>query len=200
MSSKSEKTRARILQTTLDLLESGQPQLTRMSDIAKAAGISRQALYLYFPNRAELLIGATKYLDEKVNIEDSLVESRTAKTGKDRLDAFIRAWGNHIPVIYGVGRALLAMSETDKEAAAAWENRMAAVRHGCAAAVAALSRDGDLRDDLTEEIGTDLLWTLLSVRNWEALTQTCGWDQGQYLDEVTRLARLALLPQTEPGT
>jgi AcrR family transcriptional regulator len=38
-----------------------------MSDIAKAAGLSRQAVYLHFPNRAELLISATKHLDEKVD-------------------------------------------------------------------------------------------------------------------------------------
>ncbi|WP_342070291.1 TetR/AcrR family transcriptional regulator [Yoonia algicola] len=198
MSSKSEKTRARILQTTLDLLASGSPQQTRISDIAKASGISRQALYLHYPNRAELLIAATKYLDERVNIDDSLAESRTATDGKARLSAFMRAWGNHIPVIYGIGRALMAMSETDTEARAAWDNRMAAVRHGCAAAVKALIRDGVLRADLTEASATDLLWTLLSVRNWEALTQTCGWSQDRYLSEMTRLAKAALM-DTAPG-
>ena len=192
MSRKSEETRARILQTTLDLLQSGRPHVTRISDIAKAAGISRQALYLHFPNRAELLIAATKYLDEKVNIDASLAESRAASSGMMRLDAFVRAWGTHIPVIYGVGRALMAMSDTDAEARAAWDDRMSAVRHGCAAAVNALSRDGDLRSDLTEDTATDLLWTILSVRNWEALTQTCGWTQDAYLAEIKRLSRDAL--------
>ena len=164
-----------------------------MSDIAKATGISRQALYLHFPNRAELLIAATKYLDEKVNIDANLAESRQATTGEARLTAFIRAWGNHIPVIYGVARALMAMSDTDAEARAAWEDRKAAVRHGCVAAVSALSRDGRLREDLTEPTATDLLWTLLSVRNWAALTQTCGWSQDTYLQEITRLSRAALI-------
>jgi len=193
MSSKSEKTRARVLQATLDLLEAGDPQLTRVSDIAKASGISRQALYLHFQTRAELLIAATKYLDEKVDVDAALADSRAATSGAARLDAFIQAWGNHIPVIYGVGRALMAMSDTDDEAKAAWEDRMAAVRHGCAAAVTALSSDGILRADLTKETATDLLWTILSVRNWEALTQTCGWTQDAYLAEMKRLAWVALI-------
>jgi AcrR family transcriptional regulator len=193
MSSKSEKTRARVLQATLDLLEAGDPRLTRVSDIAKASGISRQALYLHFQTRAELLIAATKYLDEKVDVDAALADSRAATSGAARLDAFIHAWGNHIPVIYGVGRALMAMSDTDDEAKAAWEDRMAAVRHGCAAAVTALSSDGILRADLTKETATDLLWAILSVRNWEALTQTCGWTQDAYLAEVRRLARAALI-------
>ena len=193
MSSKSEKTRARVLQATLDLLEAGDPQLTRVSDIAKASGISRQALYLHFQTRAELLIAATKYLDEKVDVDAALADSRAATSGAARLDAFIQAWGNHIPVIYGVGRALMAMSDTDDEAKAAWEDRMAAVRHGCAAAVTALSSDGILRADLTKETATDLLWAILSVRNWEALTQSCGWTQDAYLAEMKRLAWVALI-------
>ena len=193
MSSKSEKTRTRILRTTLDLLASSNPQLTRVSDIAKASGISRQALYLHFPTRAELLIAATKYLDENADIDASLAESRAAISGTARLDAFIHAWGNHIPVIYGVGRALLAMSHSDEEARAAWDNRMVAVRHGCTAAITALDKDDILRDDLTIEKATDLLWTILSVRNWEALTQTCGWTQDAYLAEVRRMARAALI-------
>ena len=70
---------------------------------------------------------------------------------------------------------------------------MAAVRHGCAAAVTALISDGILRADLTKETATDLLWTILSVRNWEALTQTCGWTQDAYLAEMKRLAWVALM-------
>lgn len=193
MSRKTDATRARILQATLDLLASGSPERTRMSDIARAAGISRQALYLHFPNRAELLIAATRYLDEQANIDASLAESRAAATGVGRLSAFIRAWGAHIPVIYPAGRALMAMMETDAEARAAWENRMAAVRHGCAAAVEALARDGDLRGDLSETQATDLLTGLLSVRLWEHLTQGCGWTQEAWLAEVARLARAALV-------
>jgi AcrR family transcriptional regulator len=191
MSRKSEDTRARILDVTLNLLESGVPQRTRMSDIAKAAGLSRQAVYLHFPNRAELLIAATKHLDEKVDVDARLAESRAA-TGADRLPAFIRAWGGHIPVIYPVGRALMAMMDTDAEARAAWEDRMAAVRHGCAAAVRALARDAALRPDLTEARATDLLAGLLSVPLWAQLTQTCGWTQEDYLAEITRTARKAL--------
>jgi AcrR family transcriptional regulator len=192
MSRKTDQTRVRILQATLDQLASGSPEKTRVSDIAKAAGISRQALYLHFPTRAELLIAATKYLDERVNIDTTLAESRAATTGEERLTAFIRAWAAHIPVIYPVGRALMAMQETDPEARAAWADRMAAVRHGCKAAVAALARDGRLRADLTEEKATDLLWTLLSVRVWEHLTRDCGWSEADYLAEITRQARAAL--------
>ena len=193
MSKKADETRARILQTTLDLLASAEPKKTRVSDIAKAAGISRQALYLYFPTRSELLIAATKYLDEQVNIDASLAPSRAAQSGEERLDAFIRAWSAHIPVIYPIGHALMAMMDTDLEARAAWQDRMQAVRHGCAAVVMALQRDGRLRHDLDQGQSTDLLWSLLSVRLWEHLTRDCGWGQIEYCKHITRLAKAALI-------
>jgi len=83
--------------------------------------------------------------------------------------------------------------ETDAEARAAWENRMAAVRHGCAAAVAVLARDGDLRPDLTQERATDLLAGLLSVSLWAHLTRDCGWSQDAFIAEITQLAHKALM-------
>lgn len=191
MSSKQNPTRTRILETTWKLLEKGGGSAVRMSDIAKAAKISRQALYLHFPNRAELLVATTRHLDEVHDIEGRLAASRAAATGKDRLSAWIDVWGNYIPKVYGIAKALMAMQESDAEAAAAWEGRKQAVREGCAAAVAALKRDGDLTGALSEEEAVDLLWSFLSVRVWEQLCVTCGWPQDRYIAHMqNRLARV----------
>ncbi len=164
-----------------------------MSDIAKAAGVSRQAVYLHFPSRAELLIATTRHIDEAKQVDARLAPSRQAMGGRARLELFVEAWGNYIPEIYGVGRALMAMQDSDEEARKAWADRMKALRHGCAAAVAAIAADGELRADLTGEKATDLLWTLLSVRNWEQLTREAGWSQAEYLTAVKDLAIRALM-------
>ena len=164
-----------------------------MSDIAKAAKISRQALYLHFPNRAELLIATTMYLDEVHDIDSKLVESRTAKTGQDRLAKWIEVWGNYIPTIYGIAKALMAMKDTDEEAMAAWNDRMQAIRHGCAAAVDATNLDGKLNRNLTEDEATDLLWTLQSVRTWEHFRFECGWSQERYIRLMKDMAARTLL-------
>ena len=164
-----------------------------MSDIAKASGISRQALYLHFPTRAELLVATTRHIDSVKNVDARLAASRAAASGHERLVTFIGAWGGYIPEIYGVSVALRAMRANDAEAAAAWDDRMQAVRHGCAAAVRALAADKTLRPDLDETAATDLLWTLLSVENWEHLVRDCGWSQSAYESEMERLAEAALL-------
>ena len=194
MSRDGSATRKKIVDAAWALLESGNAPGVRMSDIAKRAGVSRQALYLHFPTRADLLIATTRYLDEVKDVDALLAPSRNATTGKERLDAFVTAWGNYIPEIYGVGRALMAMMDHDAEARAAWMDRMQALREGCAAAVAALARDGDLAGDLDQEDATDMLWAALSVRVWEQLRHDCGWSQTQYVDRMLRTVRKMLLP------
>lgn len=189
MSSDAPKTRNRILHSTLDLLVEAQGNPVRMSDIAKRAGITRQAVYLHFATRTELLIAATRYLDELNDSETRLAASRQAHTGIDRLDTFIDAWGNYIPAVHGVAAALMAAAERDPDAAKAWDDRLAAIRHGCQAAVDALHRDGMLSDKFTTDDATDLLWTILSVRNWEHLVLDCGWPQEKYIQHIKALAR-----------
>ena len=187
MSSKKNPTRDRILKATWTLLEDGGAKAVRMSDIAKAAKISRQALYLHFPNRAELLVATTRYLDEVHDVDSLLAPSRAATAGKERLAMWVAAWGGYIPKIYGVAKALMAMDD-DEEAQRAWDDRMMAVRHGCAAAVAALVEDDALTPALSAEEATDLLWAMLSVRNWELLCHTQGWSQGRYIAVMQKTA------------
>ncbi|MFL2791784.1 MAG: TetR/AcrR family transcriptional regulator [Paracoccaceae bacterium] len=188
----SEQTKTRILDTTWKLLEK-RIEKNRMSDIAKAVGISRQALYLHYPTRAELLIATTKHIDTVKKVNQRLELSRTAGSGVERLHFFIKAWGGYIPEIHGISVALRNMRKNDKAAAEAWDDRMQAVRHGCQAAVVAIAKDGKLKFDLSEQIATDILWTLLTIENWEKLVINCGWLQSAYEEKMIELAEIAIL-------
>ncbi len=196
MSSDNPDTRTRILKATLELLEAPQGKSVRMTDIARRAGISRQALYLHFSTRAELLIETSFYLDHIKGVADRLGPSRTAPTGIERLAAYIDAWGNYIPEIYGAGKALLAMKDTDEAAAKAWNQRMLDMREGCEAAINALKKDKTLTPEYTADHATDILWTMLSVRNWEQLTIDCGWSQKKYLKTLKSLANRTFVATT----
>jgi len=189
VSSEAPETRKRILKATLELLESAPKKSVRMSDIAKRAGISRQALYLHFSTRAELLIATTFYLDDITGAEEKLVPSRTAKSGIERLDAFIEAWGAYLPEVYGLAKALLSMKDTDEAAAEAWNQRMQDMKEGCEAAILALQTDGTLSPEYSKEDATDILWTMLSVRNWEQLTVECGWPHEKYVTTLKALVK-----------
>lgn len=199
MSRDDPDTRTRILQAAWDLLEESRGQGVRMSDIARQAGISRQALYLHFPTRAELLIETTHYLDAVKGTEERLAPSRAAETGIERLDAFIEAWAAYMPEIYGLAKAFLAMRDTDEAAAAAWDQRMQDMREGCEAAVAALKRDGMLSPAYAPKQATDILWTLLSIRNWEQWTLGCGWSQKRYVATMKSMAHRLLVAGDPPN-
>ena len=192
-----ESTRTRILATTWRLLVHGQRgQIARMGDIAKAAGLSRQALYLHFGSRTELLVATTRYGDEVLGLGERLRTYEAATAGMDVLDAFIEFWGRYIPEIYGVARALLAARETDEAASAAWDDRMAAVRDGCRVAIEALERDGRLAPLWSREEAIDLLWTMLSVRGWEQLTIERGWTTDEYVGRMRAMARRTFVGMT----
>lgn len=189
MSSENIETRTRILEATVNMLEEHGGRGVRMGDIAKAAGISRQAVYLHFASRAALLVAATRHLDEVLDVDSRLAPSRAATSGVERLARYIEAWGNYIPEIYGVAKALLLAKDTDDAAAAAWNDRMLAMRDGCHAAIEALHADGRLAAEWTPGTATDALWTMLLVPNWENLTIECGWSTEQYVRWMQTVAQ-----------
>ena len=189
MSTGDPETRTRILAATWQLMEQKQGNGVRMGDIAVAAGVSRQAVYLHFASRAELLVATTQYGDQVRGLSECLVPWRSAVTGEEQLASYIEFWGNYIPEIYGIARALLASRETDAATAVAWEERMAAVRGGCRSTLETLQREGRLASAWTLEEATDLFWTLLSIRSWEQFTQECGWSTQEYVRRLQILAQ-----------
>ncbi len=197
MSSEHLETRERILVATVRMLEEHGGRGVRMGDIAKAAGISRQAVYLHFASRADLLVAATKYLDEVLDVDRRLAPSRAAKSGVKRLALYIECWGQYIPEIYGVAKALLLAQDADEAAAAAWKDRMLAMRDGCRAAIDALHADGNLAPEWTPKRATDALWTMLLVPNWENLTGECGWSTRQYVRWMKTLAKRTFVEESE---
>jgi hypothetical protein len=113
---------------------------------------------------------------------------REATHGVDLLDEYVAFWGGYIPEIYGIARALMATRDTDEDAAAAWNERMSAVRDGCRTTIEALQRDGMLAPEWTCDTAVDLFWTQLSIRSWEQLTAECGWSTEEYIRRMKRLA------------
>ncbi len=188
MSRENLETRSRILEATVRILEAHGGRGVRMGDIARETGISRQAVYLHFASRAELLTAATRHRDEVLGLEGRLAASRAASSGVDRLNLYIELWGNYVPEIYGVAKALMLAQDTDKAAAAAWQDRMLAMRDGCRAAIEALDADGQLAPGWTTKRATDVLWTMLLVPNWENLTIECGWSTAEYIRWMKALA------------
>jgi AcrR family transcriptional regulator len=193
MSIENSETKTRILQTCVEMLEQHKGKGVRMGDIAKQAGVSRQAVYLHFASRSDLLEATTKFLDQKLDVDSRLAPSRAAESGAERLALFVECWGGYIPEIYGVAKALLSMLDNDEAAAKAWKDRMLAMRDGCKAAIDMLHAEDNLGTEWSTDIATDSLWTMLSVPNWENFILECGWSHSQYIERLQTLTRLAFV-------
>ena len=193
MSSETNETRLRILDATVRTLEQSAGRGVRMGDIARASDLSRQAVYLHFSSRAELLIAAFRHLGDKLEVDRRLAPSRASASGEERLRLYIEFWGNYLPEIYGVAKALMMAQDTDEAAAAAWRDRMVAMRDGCRAVIDALHADGMLATPWNRPKATHALWTMLLVPNWENLTVECGWSTREYIRWMHLLARNAFV-------
>jgi AcrR family transcriptional regulator len=187
MSSEISQTRKKIIEAASTLLLNTKGKGVRMADIAKASGVSRQAVYLHFQSRTELMVATVRYLDDLHGLSERVRPFNEAVPGREKLDTFVKFWGNYIPEIYGVAKALMATQDTDEAAMAAWNDRMNSVRSGCRETVEALERDGELASKWPVEVTVDMMWTILSVENWERLTIDCGWTIEEYVERMRRL-------------
>src|SRR5215212_11298248 len=193
MSRDGSETRTRILEATWRLMEERNGQGVRMRDVAEAAGILRQAVYNHFGSRAELMVETARYGDEVRGLDERLRRYRAATGGVERLEAFVEFWGNYIPEIHGIARALLAARETDAAVAAAWDDRMGVVQEACSDIVGRLQRDGALAPEWSLDEAGEMLWTLLSIGNWENLTLERGWPMSLYVARMKELTKHAFV-------
>jgi AcrR family transcriptional regulator len=195
-------TRERILRATWRMLEERRGQNVRLEDVARAANVSRQAVYLHFGSRTTLFVATARYADESLHLMERMREACDAETGVIAIAAYVRFWADYVPDIYGLAKALLALRESDEAAAAAWDDRMAALREGCLTILRQMNRDGapavPLASPWTVETAADYFYATLAIPTWESLTIERGWSREEYVERVTLAIKRALLAEP-PG-
>jgi AcrR family transcriptional regulator len=181
-----------ILEAALALIAKRGGADVTMAEIAKAAKVSRQAVYLHFADRADLLVNLIRYTDEKRGLDEEIRKIEQAPTGAAQLRAmaFLQARTN--PGIWAQARAFEAVRRTDKAADRSWRDRLQHRLEGCRAIVARLQKEGALRPGLDPATAADLLWNITSLRTWEDLVLDRKWSARQYEDRITELLLLAL--------
>ena len=177
----------RILDAALALITRKGDANVTMAQIAKAARLSRQAVYLHFADRAALMVALARHLDERLGLPADIQQMFDAPTGVAMLEAGVSIQARRNPSVWAVARALEAVRRTDADAERAWQDRLKSRLEGCRAIVARLQAEGCLRRSLDSSVAADLLWTITSLRTWEDLVLARGWSAQQYQQQVTRL-------------
>ncbi len=194
MSSKpvSTETKTHILDAAWDLVSEEGAEVS-LQEIATAAGVSRQAVYLHFGSRSGLLMALVKRADERFEIEERLFSSFAVADPRDRLETTIRVWIDFVMTIFPVASDLIRLRETDEAASAAWEDRMAELRRWLNVLAVSLEKDGALAPDWKAQEAAEYLWAAFSVQVWGLLTKDCKWSARKATRILSRAICRALL-------
>jgi hypothetical protein len=101
----------------------------------------------------------------------------------------VDVWGNYIPEIYGLAKAMLSTRETDEAMATAWNSCMGCLLNACQETIAAPDREGKLAPEWTRQEAIEMLYTMLSIQNWEQLIIERGRSPQQYIDWMTTVSK-----------
>ncbi len=189
----SDKTRAAILDATWSLIADKKRLDVSQTEIAAAAGVSRQTIYLAFGNRAGLLTEMVRNKDIQSDHVARLGEiSRTGTATPADLLRYVAIWLDYLPLIYPVGILLDAAALTDPEAASAWDDRMkGALLAGLKRILGCLAKGGYLAPGWEPERAAELVWSLIHPASWRQLVDGCGWSVEEF-----RHSRIAIIEST----
>jgi AcrR family transcriptional regulator len=188
-------TRARILETARRLLEERGYHGVGLEEIATAASVTRQAVYLHFGSKAKLLLATARFADQTGALPKLLEHVFSAP---DALTALDRAVDLHVAYdteILPLALVIDSARRTEKDADVAWQDRQKARHAFFRRLVEWLRKDGLLAADLTVGEATDIWWTLQSHQMLEQLTEQRGWSKQRYGRALKRLLRRALTTQ-----
>ena len=186
-------TRRRICEAALLLIfKRGGADVT-LAEVARAARVSRQALYLHFADRADLLLALVRYADERRGLPAAIQRIADAPTAIAALHEMVAMQAKMNPMIWPLARLIDSVRRQDKAAELSWQDRIASRLQGCRRIVARLNQEGSLQPGLHAGVAVDLLWTLTSLRTWEDLVLLRGWTTRQYKEQLTGILMRVLV-------
>lgn len=131
MSSTKAETRLAILAAARRLLE--EPRLFRRGTGGhrQAAGVSRQAIYLHFGSKANLLLELARHVDESQGLPALIGQFRSAPTSLEAMDRLIHVLATYGPKVLRIALVMDGARQSDHDALAAWRDRMMSRLGGC---------------------------------------------------------------------
>lgn len=193
MENQATETRSRILERAWALARERGINNVTIAEIARAAGVSRQLVYIHFTNRTGLLVAMARYHDVESGFRRKMTRSLRLPVGHT-LPSLLEHWFDYIPEVLPVARALEAAWITGEDGAEAWDDRMVDLRNAFAFAINRLHKAGRLAEGWTVGMAIDWVWAQSNIEIWHYLVIERGWAPEQakarmvqaILDEVLR--------------
>jgi AcrR family transcriptional regulator len=197
-------TRLAILQAARELFERDGYAATKVSAVAKRAGVAEKTVYLAFETKPGLLRGvwnrALRGDDDEIPVaqKEWFLEVLSADDPRQVLELNARnarRLKSHIGPLGGVFRAAAA---AEPEIRAFWDERVQRdFRDNQRMVVQRLAKLAALREGLAIDRAADMLWTLNHPDNWMHLVEDRGWTPEEYERWLAEASAAQLL---EPRT
>ena len=165
----------------------------RLVDVAERAGVSRQAVYLYFGDRPGLVIALVDYIDSTLDAEGLIAHVLGAPSGPEALARLTQVLAEFTKTIDPVARILETGRDRDQALAAAWDDRITGRKNVSSAIAERIAQEGALAPNWTIETAADLIYALTSPRTWHLLIHELGWAPEKYGTDVNTLLQRALI-------
>jgi AcrR family transcriptional regulator len=147
-----------------------------LAAVGARAGVSRQAVYLHFGNRATLLVEMAARVDHTSGFHSGLAATRQLPP-REAFRRMLDLWFDYIPSILRVHLALEAASLTGGDGADAYRDRMNDWHDGIRVAITRLADDGELSPSWGVDTATDWTWACVHPTNVHHLTAERGWTR-----------------------
>ena len=184
--SNSPSTRTRILVAARALLEEGGFDVG-MGDIARRAGISRQAVYLHFKSKVELLQQLTTWVEEQADLGTLLAPVFDAPDGESALKALLHAAAVFEPQIHALARATEQVRDRDPAVKAITADRMSRRLASMTAVVARIEAEGRLRPGWDVARAAAFVWMTTAPPSFHAMVVELGWTAEEWADATLKL-------------
>ena len=193
MSSSRPDTRTAILTAARELFEEQGYHGAALDAIAKRAGFSRQAIYLHFASKAELLTALHERIYE-TDVAPALARHPvwTASTALDGLDALIAVDAEVASKVWRIHEALVVARRHHTEVDETLRPREAD-RYGELLRLGRwLKKEGELPPRMRVGTFADIMWGLTSLGTFQNLVIERGWSTTRFVAWVRRTMRAQL--------
>jgi AcrR family transcriptional regulator len=190
-------TREKMIAAGLALFRRRGVAAVTLADVARAAGVSRQSVYLHFGNRTGLLTEIARANDLKSPFAKTLRETSHGPASEKALETFVRTWFRNVPAILDLALALEAAGHADENARTALNNRIDTIATMVGRIVEGLHAQGKLNRRWTTKEATDWICMHLDPRLWHRWVVVRGWNGERFVDRIWETLKRELLSMGE---
>ena len=193
MSSRRSQTRTQILDAARVLFEEHGYHGAGLEAVAKRAGVSRQAIYLHFPSKSELLTALHLHIFDTDVVP--AVERHPVTASMTALEALDATIAVDVEVASTVWRIQEALSTARRQHPEVDETLLPREEERYREVVdigTRLEKEGELPSEMGVETFADMYWGLMNVGTYRNLVVERGWSLDDYERWVRRTMRLLI--------